>query len=87
MKWLEGIDESKWEDVIVVYDNMCNLDKFCIVRKLLFFFELYNLMWFKVWKIVDCLYMKNYKNLECKVKYGSDDFKEKFLCLNIFVVE
>ena len=27
LKRLEGIDESKWEEVIAAYDNMCNLDK------------------------------------------------------------
>lgn len=88
LKRLEGIDESKWEDVIVAYDNMCNLDKLRIARKPLPGFpEPYNLMWLKVRKIVDRLHMKNHKNPECKVKYGSDDLKEKFPHLNTPVAE
>ncbi|XP_074632163.1 uncharacterized protein LOC141890549 [Acropora palmata] len=87
LKRLEGIDESKWEDVIVAYDNMCNLDKLRIARKPLPFPEPYNLMWLKVRKIVDRLHMKNHKNPECEVKYGSDDLKEKFPHLNTPVAE
>ena len=41
----------------------------------------------KVRKIVDRLHMKNHKNPECKVKYGSDDLKEKFPHLNTPVAE
>ena len=79
LKRLEGIDESKWEDVIV--------DKLRIARKPLPFPELYNLMWLKVRKIVDRWHMKNHKNPECKVKYSSNDLKEKFPRLNTPMAE
>ena len=45
---------------------MCNLDKLRVVKKRLPFPELHNLMWLKVWKIVDRLQIKNNKNPDLK---------------------
>ena len=32
LKGLEEIPESQWEDVIISYDNMCNLDKLRVAK-------------------------------------------------------
>ena len=36
---------------------------------------------------MDCLHLRNHKKPECRVKYGSDDLKEKFPYLNTPVAE
>ena len=87
LKRLEGIPESQWGEVIVSYDNMCNLDKLRVVKKQLPFPKPYDLMWLKVRKIVDRLHMRNHKDPQCKIKYGSDDLKEKYPHLNTPVAE
>lgn len=87
LKRLEGIPESQWGEVIVSYDNMCNLDKLRVAKKELPFPEPYDLMWLKVRKIVERLHMRNHKDPQCKIKYGSDDLKEKYPHLNTPVAE
>ncbi|XP_074625879.1 uncharacterized protein LOC141884088 isoform X2 [Acropora palmata] len=87
LKRLEGIPESQWEDVVVSYDNMCNLDKLRVAKKQLPLPEPYNLMWLKVRKIVDRLHMRNHIDPRCKITYGSDDLKEKYPHLNTPVAE
>ena len=42
LKRLEGIPESQWGEVIVSYDNMCNLDKLCVAKTHLPFPEPFN---------------------------------------------
>ena len=87
LKRMEGIPESQWEEVVVSYDKMCNLDKLRVAKKQLPFPEPYNLMWFKVQKIVDRLHMRNHKDPRCKITHGSDDLKEKYPHLNTPVAE
>lgn len=55
---------------------MSNMDKLRVTR------NHYLRLWFK-----DNLHMKNHKGPECKVKYGSDDLKERFPHLNTPVAE
>lgn len=84
---LKDIPAEKWEEFILSYDNMCNLDKLRVARKPLPLPEPYDKMWLKVRKIVDRLHMRNHKNPACRVKYGSDDLKEKCPGLNTPVAE
>ena len=84
---LKDMPEEQWEDFILSYDNMCNLDKLRVAKKPLPLPEPYDKIWLKVRKIVDRLHMRNHKNPECRVKYGSDDLKEKFPSLNTPVAE
>ena len=79
--------EEQWEEFILSYDKMCNLDKLRVAKKPLPLPEPYDKIWLKVRKIVDRLHMRNHKNPECRVKYGSDDLKEKFPSLNTPVAE
>ena len=74
--------EEQWEDFILSYDNMCNLDKLRVAKKPLPLPKPYHKIWLKVRKIVDRLQMRNHKNPECCLKYGSDDLKEKLPSLN-----
>ena len=66
---------------------MCNLDKLRVSKKPFPLPESYDKIWLKVRKIVDRLHMRNHKNPDCRVKYGSDDMKEKFPSLNTPVAE
>ena len=61
---------------------MCNLDKLRVAKKPLPLPKPYDKIWLKVRKIVDRLQMRNHKNSECCLKYGSDDLKEKLPSLN-----
>ena len=61
---------------------MCNLDKLRVAKKPLPLPKPYDKIWLKVRKIVDRLQMRNHKNPECCLKYGSDDLKEKLPSLN-----
>ena len=63
-------------------DNMCNLDKLLVAKKPLPLPKPYDKIWLKVRKIVDRLQIRNHKNPECCLKYGSDDLKEKLPSLN-----
>jgi len=56
---------------------MSNLGQLCVAKREPHFPEPYNLMWIKVQKIVDRLHVKNHKHPLCKIKYGSNDLKEK----------
>ena len=87
LQQLMDMPEEQWEDFILSCDNMCNLDKLRVAKKPLPLPEPYDKIWLKVRKIVDRLHMRNHKNPECRVKYGSDDLKEKFPSLNTPVAE
>lgn len=77
LQQLMDMPEEQWEDFIWSCDNMCNLDKLRVAKKPLPLPKPYDKIWLKVRKIVDRLQMRNHKNPECCLKYGSDDLKEK----------
>lgn len=87
LKRLEGVPQERWEDMIVSYDNMCNLDKLRASKLPLPFPEPYNMMWLKVTKVIDRLHLRNHKSPTCRKKYSCDPLKEKFKCLNTPVAE
>ena len=84
---LKDIPEEDWGEFIFSYDNLCNVDKMRAARKPLPLPEPYDKIWLKIRKIVDRLHLRNHKNPDCRVKYGIDDLKERFPCLNTPVAE
>ena len=64
----KDMPKEHWEDFILSYDNMCNLDKLRVSKKPLPLPEPYDKIWLKVRKIVDRLHMRNHKNPDCRVK-------------------
>lgn len=66
---------------------MCNVDKMRVVKQLLFLIEFYYRFWIDVNKVIDRLYLRNYKDVKCKENYNFDVFKELIFKLNTLVAE
>lgn len=71
--------------IILVYDNMCYVDGLKVVVKIFFFLELLDRVWLFIVKVIDKLYIRNYKDVKCKIFYNLEGkVLEGF---NIMVVE
>lgn len=55
---------------------MCYVDGMKVVKKFLFLLVLFDKMWLVINKVIDSLYIRNYKDIECKKKYDLVKFKE-----------
>jgi len=84
---LKGIPENKWEEFLLSYDNMCNLDRLKVAKKPLPLEPPYDQLWLKITKVIDRLHIKNHKGRHCKTRYSAEPLKEKFPQLNTPVAE
>lgn len=84
---LKCINFFNWDKIFVFYDNMCYLDGLKVVEVFLFWFFFWDKVWMLVKKIIDSLYIRNYKDKSCKEKYDLVMLKEEFFDGNIMVVE
>lgn len=71
--------------IIVVYDNMCYVDGLKVVCVDFLFEDFLKKVWQCVVKVIDKLYICNYKDEKCKILYNLID--KVFDGYNIMVVE
>jgi hypothetical protein len=81
------LPEDQWEDFVLSYDNMCNVDRLIAARGPLPLPEPFDKMWLKITKVIDKLHLRNHKNPVCAEKYSPEPLKEIYPCLNTMVAE
>ena len=59
-----------WGNVVLVYDNICYLDRMHAARCLLPFPKPWGNMWKAIGKIIDCFHFGNQTDEMCKTKYN-----------------
>lgn len=76
LQWLlnTSITES---EVILAYDNMCNLDRLKVARQPLPFDPPLDNLWLNVKKIIDVFHFRNHTSPDCKEKYSPKAVKEQ----------
>ena len=62
-------DRSKWEDIILSYDNMCHLNNLKVAKKPLPMPGDLQYIWLDINKIIDSLHIKNHKDPQCLKQY------------------
>lgn len=65
------------ENVILAYDNMCNLDRLKIARQPLPFPAPLNKIWSSIHKIIDSFHLPNHRNPSCHTVYNPKQMKEE----------
>ena len=71
---LKEIPVDLWENVVLVYDNMCHLDGMRAARCALPFPKPWDNMWQAVGKVLDRFHFSNHVDESCKVKYNPENF-------------
>ena len=65
---LKDTPPEKWKDVLLSYDNMCNLNNLRAARVGLSLPSPYDELWLKVTKkIIDSFHIQNHKQQQCKI--------------------
>ena len=67
---LKDIPSEQWAEIILSYDNMCNIDNLKAARGKLPLLSPYDELWAKITKIIDSLHIRNHKRASCKETYG-----------------
>ena len=89
IQWLLLLHEKNEldEDIILAYDNMCNLERMRASRLPLPLEPPLDQLWIKVIKIIDTFHLPNHVSEECKLKYSPERIKEKYPHFNTQVGE
>ena len=74
-------------NMIIAYDNMCNLCRLKVAQRKLPFPEPFDQCWLAVQKIVDKFHHRNHIDATCKVKYSPDAVKEMHPTFNTQAAE
>lgn len=69
------LDINDLNDIILAYDNMCNLQKLHVAQKPLPFEPPYNTLWLKINKIIDVFHFPNHVSPACKELYSPAQMK------------
>ena len=85
LETLKHIPPAQWSDVVVSYDNMCNLDAMKAAREPLPLPTPYDNMWTSITKVIDELHIKNHRDQQCREKYNPlevkrDNTQYNFVC-------
>lgn len=70
---LKTLPVSLWGNVVLVYDNMCQLDGLRAAVKDLPFPKPWDTMWKSIQKVLDRFHFKNHTDENCKLKYNPEN--------------
>jgi hypothetical protein len=72
---LEKIAPAEWKKIVVVYDNICNLDRTIAARNPLPLPQPFDRLWMDPLKVLDVFHLSNHV-ADCRKKYNPRDIKE-----------
>ena len=75
------------KEIVLIYDNMCQVDSLKVARKPLPLPENYQNIWLNVQKIIDTLHIKNHKNKRCHEIYHPTKIKDTYPDMNTMACE
>ena len=70
-------------EVILVYDNMCNLAKLNAAKAPLPFLAPLDQMWLKITKIIDTFHLKNHISESCRRQFSPERVKHQYPDMNV----
>ena len=83
---LKNVEEKYWEEMILSYDNMCNVCRMVSTKKPLPLPAPYDQIWLKITKVIDRLHLRNHKK-RCHEEFSPEPLKVKYPQLNTPVAE
>lgn len=83
VQWLLSLSkEIPQSDIILAYDNMCNLARMRIANQPLPFPPPLDRLWLDVKKIIDVFHFKNHVGIDCRSKFSPEKMKEEHPTFN-----
>ena len=71
-----NIPPEKWHEQVVVYDNICNLNRIKAARIPLPLRPPFDQLWLKPLKCLDVFHLRNHTSEECHTTYHPDNIKQ-----------
>lgn len=77
IQWLLNLKNSgSLKEIVLAYDNMCNLDRLKVARTPLPFEPPFDQLWLSIVKIIDVFHFRNHVSVHCRETYSPAKIKE-----------
>ncbi|OQV24197.1 hypothetical protein BV898_02144 [Hypsibius exemplaris] len=74
----DNIPPEEWHKQVIVFDNMCNLERTKTAQAPLPLPSSYDQLWRKPLKVLDVFHLQNHKQKECQTTYDPDHIKRLY---------